>query len=66
MRIKIFKTVLFLLAFLFFQGIILPWTISTNLLPVWLIIVIVSLILLLWLLALDKIAKEIFPEKDLP
>lgn len=59
MRMTIFKVIMFLAAFVFMQGVILPWTVSNNMLPLWLDIVIFSCILMGWVAVLDRIGKAL-------
>lgn len=46
------------------QGIILPWAISNNKMPIWADILLVTLILLMWIFALERIAKAFSKIKD--
>jgi hypothetical protein len=38
------------------QGAILPWAISNNLMPLWADIALITVILMMWLAAIDRIA----------
>lgn len=59
MRIVLFKIISFLAAFIFIQGVILPWTISNNMLPLWADVVLISLILMGWVAVIDRIAVNL-------
>lgn len=59
MKIIAFKVVMFLAAVLFLQGVILPWTISNDVLPVWVDILILSGILMIWVALIDRVSVRI-------
>jgi uncharacterized membrane protein YbhN (UPF0104 family) len=52
----LFKMISFALAFIFSQGVILPWAISNNDLPLWADIILVTIILMTWIAIIDRIA----------
>lgn len=56
MRWILFKVICFLAVFIFMQGAILPWAISNNLMPLWADIALITVILMMWLAAIDRIA----------
>ena len=55
----IFKVISFLAVFLFAQGVILPWAISNNTMPLWADIALVTAILLMWLAVIDRLAYHL-------
>lgn len=57
MKWIVFKIILFLASFGFVQGFILPWVISNNSMPLWLDILLLSFILMLWLIVIDRIGS---------
>lgn len=56
MRWILFKIIAFAAVFIFTQGAILPWVISNNAIPLWLDIVLVTIILMVWLAVIDRLA----------
>lgn len=56
MRWIVFKVISFLSVFIFCQGVILPWAISNNMMPLWADIILVSVILMIWLAVIDRLA----------
>ena len=58
MRRMVFKVIMFLAAFIFMQGAVLPWAISNNFMPLWADILLVALILLMWLIVIDRLAAH--------
>ncbi len=56
MRWILFKVISFISVFIFMQGAILPWIISNNTMPLWLDIILVTVILMLWLAVIDRLA----------
>lgn len=56
MRLMVFKVICFLALFIFAQGVILPWAISNNSMPLWVDIVLITLILMMWLAVIDRLA----------
>ncbi len=59
MRMMVFKIISFLAVFIFMQGAILPWAISNDTMPLWADIVLITVILLMWLAAIDRIAYHL-------
>ncbi len=67
MRLTLFKVIMFLAAFIFLQGVILPWTISNNMLPLWGDILLLSFILMMWVVVIDRISAQLlnkFKDED--
>ena len=56
MRWILFKIILFISVFIFMQGAILPWAISNNSMPLWMDIILITLILMIWLAIIDRLA----------
>lgn len=56
MRMMVFKVISFLAVFIFTQGAILPWAISNNSMPLWADIVLITIILMMWLAVIDRLA----------
>lgn len=59
MRWIVFKVISFLSVFIFCQGVILPWAISNNMMPLWADIILVSVILMMWLAVIDRLALHL-------
>ncbi len=59
MRWIVFKVISFMAVFIFTQGAILPWAISNNFMPLWADIILVSVILLMWLAVIDRMAYHL-------
>lgn len=59
MKLTLIKIIAFLATFMFVQGIILPWTISNNYLPLWADIVLIALIMMMWGVIIDRIARRL-------
>lgn len=59
MRWTLFKVIIFLASFMFLQGVILPWTISNNFMPLWADIVLLAIIMMMWVVIVDRIAMRI-------
>lgn len=59
MRMMIFKVICFMALFIFMQGAILPWAISNNTMPLWADMVLITLILLMWLAVIDRLAYHV-------
>jgi hypothetical protein len=59
MRWLIFKVIAFLGVFIFCQGAILPWAISNNYMPLWADIVLVTVIIMMWLAVIDRLAYHL-------
>ena len=59
MRWAIFKVISFITVFIFMQGVILPWVISNNIMPLWADIILISVILMMWLALIDRIAHQL-------
>lgn len=57
MRWLIFKVISFLAVFMYLNGVLLPWAISNSSIPLWLDIVIITMILMMWLAFIDRIAQ---------
>jgi hypothetical protein len=53
------KVITFLAAFMFLQGVILPWTISNNFMPLWADIILLALIMMMWVIVIDRVARLI-------
>lgn len=56
MRWILFKVISFVSVFIFMQGAILPWAISNNFMPLWADIVLITVILMMWLCVIDRMA----------
>lgn len=56
MRWILFKIISFVTAFIFMQGVILPWAISNNFVPLWADIILITIILMIWLAVIDQLA----------
>lgn len=56
MRWIIFKVISFIAFFIFAQGVILPWVISNNSMPLWANIALITIILMMWLAVIDRLA----------
>lgn len=59
MRMMIFKVIAFVAVFIFMQGAILPWAISNNSMPLWADVILITLILMMWLAAIDRLAYHL-------
>lgn len=59
MRWMLFKIISFVAVFIFMQGAILPWAISNNYMPLWADIILVTLILMMWLAVIDRLAYHL-------
>ena len=59
MRWAIFKVISFITVSIFMQGVILPWVISNNIMPLWADIILISVILMMWLALIDRIAHQL-------
>jgi len=59
MRMMIFRVIVFLAVFIFMQGAILPWAISNDTMPLWADIILISIILLMWLVVIDRFAYHL-------
>ncbi len=59
MRLMIFKVISFVSVFIFTQGAILPWAISNNYMPLWADVILITLILLMWLAVIDRLAYHL-------
>lgn len=59
MRMLVFKVIAFLSVFIFTQGAILPWAISNNSMPLWADIVLITIILMMWLAVIDRLAYHL-------
>ncbi len=59
MRMMIFKVIAFVAIFIFMQGAILPWAISNTLMPLWADIILITLLLMMWLAAIDRLAYHV-------
>jgi phosphotransferase system glucose/maltose/N-acetylglucosamine-specific IIC component len=59
MRMTLIKVISFLAAFMFLQGVILPWTISNNFMPLWADIVLLALIMMMWVIVIDRVARRL-------
>jgi hypothetical protein len=59
MRLLLFKMIAFLGTFMFAQGVILPWAISNNSMPLWADIILVTIILMMWLAVIDRLAYHL-------
>lgn len=56
MKMMIFKVISFMAVFMFTQGAILPWAISNNTIPLWADIILITIILMMWLAVIDRLA----------
>lgn len=59
MRWMLFKIISFVSVFIFVQGAILPWAISNNVMPLWADIILVTIILMMWLAVIDRLAHHL-------
>jgi hypothetical protein len=59
MRMMVFKVIAFVAVFIFMQGAILPWAISNNTMPLWADIVLITIILMMWLAVIDRLAYHL-------
>lgn len=59
MRLVLIKVISFLAVFMFIQGVILPWAISNNFMPLWADIILIALIMMAWLIVIDRIARRL-------
>lgn len=59
MRWIIFKVISFVAVFIFMQGAILPWAISNNTMPLWADIILITVILMMWLAVIDRLAHHL-------
>lgn len=59
MRWMIFKVIAFVTVFIFMQGAILPWAISNNMMPLWADMILITLMLMMWLAAIDRLAYHV-------
>jgi tetrahydromethanopterin S-methyltransferase subunit C len=55
----VFKVISFMAVFIFTQGAILPWAISNNTMPLWADIVLITIILMMWLAVIDRLAYHL-------
>ncbi len=56
MKWLMFKLISILGCFSLMVGIVLPWTVSNNLLPIWLDIVIISGLIMVWIAVIERLA----------
>jgi len=56
MRWILFKVIAFISVFIFMQGAIMPWAISNNFMPLWADIILITLVLMMWLVVIDRLA----------
>lgn len=54
MRWILFKIISFVTAFIFMQGVILPWALSNSSMPLWADIILVTIVLMMWLAVIDR------------
>ena len=59
MRWTIVKCIMFLSFAGYVQGIILPWAISNNMMPLWADILLVALIITMWVFAMERVATKL-------
>lgn len=59
MRWIIFKVICFITIFIFMQGAILPWAISNNFMPLWADLILITVVLLMWLAVIDRLAFHV-------
>lgn len=59
MRWIIFKVISFFSVFIFMQTSILPWAISTNFIPLWADIILISIMLMMSLTVIDRMANRL-------
>lgn len=59
MRATIIKVILFLSIFGYFQGVILPWAISNNFMPLWADILLIALILCMWCVLIERVTTKV-------
>ena len=59
MRLVLIKVITSLAVFMFMQGVILPWAISNNFMPLWADIILIALILMMWVIVIDRIARRL-------
>lgn len=59
MRSCIIKCISALCVLCYVQGIILPWAISNNVMPLWADILLIAIIITLWIIAMDRIAIKL-------
>lgn len=59
MRWMLFKIISFVAVFIFMQGAILPWAISNNTMPLWADIVLITIVLMMWLAVIDRLAYHL-------
>ena len=59
MKWMIFKVIAFISFFIFMQGAILPWAISNNFMPLWADIILLTIILMIWLAVIDRLAYHL-------
>ena len=54
MKTFIFKLVMTCAMFIFLQGVVVPWAISNNILPLWADILILSAIVMIWVAMVER------------
>lgn len=59
LRWIVFKIIAFFGVFLFAQGVMLPWAIYNSTMPLWADIILVTIILMMWLAAIDRLAYHL-------
>lgn len=59
MRLMIFKVISMLAIFIFTQGVIFPWAVSNNRMPLWADILLITVILLMWFVVIDRITTQL-------
>lgn len=59
MRTIIFKVISFIAVFMFAHGVVLPWAISNNSMPLWVDIIFITVILMMWLALIDRVAFQL-------
>lgn len=64
MRVIIFKIIAFMALFIYLQGVCLPWIVSNNFMPLWADVVLFTLILVMWIAGIDRLAKIIVNKMD--
>lgn len=45
--------------FIFMQAIILPWAADNNLMPLWADIALITFVLIMWIVAIDRLAFHV-------
>ncbi len=60
MKTIIVKVIAFIAVFLFMEGVVLQWAISNNTMPLWVDLLLVTILLMILLAGIDRLAFHLF------